>query len=165
MDAEFDTLDGKIDQFLQLCQRLKSENRELRLQLVSAQNDVKLLRQSRRRQDPPGSAVASDAGMSTKPKTLDVSIMGRSYRVTCADDEREALLAAVAYVDKKMTEIKAASKVAGTERIAVMAALNIANELLSIKLGSGFDIAELKRRMNSVQSKLDQALSQQDSLF
>ncbi len=43
MDAEFDTLDGKIDQFLQLCQRLKSENKELRLQLVSAQNDVKLL--------------------------------------------------------------------------------------------------------------------------
>ena len=43
MDAEFDTLDGKIDQFLQLCQRLKSENRELRLQLVSAQNDVKRL--------------------------------------------------------------------------------------------------------------------------
>lgn len=103
--------------------------------------------------------------MSEKAKALDVSIMGRNYRVTCADEEREALLAAVAYVDKKMTEIKAASKVAGTERIAVMAALNIANELLSIKIGSGFDMAELKRRMNSVQSKLDQALSQQDSLF
>jgi cell division protein ZapA len=103
--------------------------------------------------------------MSDKAKALEVNIMGRSYRVTCADDEREALLAAVAYVDKKMTEIKSASKVAGTERIAVMAALNIANELLSIKLGSGFDIAELKRRMNSVQSKLDQALAQQDSLF
>ena len=43
MDVEFDTLDSKIDQFLQLCQRLKSENKELRLQLVSAQNDVKLL--------------------------------------------------------------------------------------------------------------------------
>ena len=103
--------------------------------------------------------------MSTKAKTLDVSILGRNYRVTCADDEREALLAAVAYVDKKMSEIKTASKVAGMERIAVMAALNIANELLSIKIGSGFDIAELKRRMNSVQSKLDEALSQQDSLF
>ena len=103
--------------------------------------------------------------MSEKAKALDVSIMGRNYRITCADGEREALLAAVAYVDKKMTEIKAASKVAGTERIAVMAALNIANELLSIKIGSGFDMAELKRRMNSVQSKLDQALSQQDSLF
>ena len=43
MNAEFDTLDGKIDQFLHLCQRLKTENRELRLQLVSAQNDVKRL--------------------------------------------------------------------------------------------------------------------------
>jgi cell division protein ZapA len=103
--------------------------------------------------------------MSEKAKALDVSIMGRNYRVTCADEEREALLAAVAFFDRKMSEIKAASKVAGTERIAVMAALNIANELLSVKLGGGFDIAELKRRMNSVQSKLDQALSQQDSLF
>jgi cell division protein ZapA len=103
--------------------------------------------------------------MSEKAKALEVNIMGRNYRVTCAEDEREALRTAVAYVDKKMTEIKAASKVAGTERVAVMAALNIANELLSIKLGSGFDIAELKRRMNLVQSKLDQALSQQDSLF
>ncbi len=43
MNAEFDTLDGKIDQFLQLCERLKGENKELRLQLVSAQNDVKRL--------------------------------------------------------------------------------------------------------------------------
>ena len=43
MDAEFDTLDGKIDNFLQLCQRLKTENRELRLQLVSTQDDVKRL--------------------------------------------------------------------------------------------------------------------------
>jgi len=43
MNAEFDTLDGKIDQFLQLCQRLKSENKELRLQLASAQNELKLL--------------------------------------------------------------------------------------------------------------------------
>jgi len=43
MNAEFDTLDGKIDQFLQLCQRLNTENKELRLQLLSAQNDVKRL--------------------------------------------------------------------------------------------------------------------------
>jgi len=103
--------------------------------------------------------------MSEKSKALEVHIMGRNYRVTCADDEREALRTAVAYVDRKMTEIKGLSKAAGTERIAVMAALNIANELLSIKLGTGFDMAELKRRINSVQSKLDQALAQQESLF
>jgi cell division protein ZapB len=43
MDSEFDTLDGKIDQLLQLCQRLNSESKELRLQLASAQNEVKRL--------------------------------------------------------------------------------------------------------------------------
>jgi cell division protein ZapB len=43
MKVEFDTLDGKIDQFLQLCQRMKTENKELRLQLLSAQGDVKRL--------------------------------------------------------------------------------------------------------------------------
>ncbi len=43
MNAEFDTLDGKIDQLLQLWQRLKSENTALRLQLVSAQDEVKRL--------------------------------------------------------------------------------------------------------------------------
>ena len=43
MDAEFDALDDKVDKFLELCQRLKSENRELRLQLATAQNDIKLL--------------------------------------------------------------------------------------------------------------------------
>jgi len=43
MNAEFDSLDGKIDQFLQLYQRLKSENQQLRLQLASAQNEIKRL--------------------------------------------------------------------------------------------------------------------------
>ena len=43
MNSEFDTLDDKIDQFLLLCQRLKSENQELRQQLLSAQGDVKRL--------------------------------------------------------------------------------------------------------------------------
>jgi cell division protein ZapB len=45
MDSEFDTLDTKIDQLLQLCQRLNSESKELRLQLASAQNEVKRLEQ------------------------------------------------------------------------------------------------------------------------
>ena len=43
MNAEFDTLDAKIDQFLQLFQRLKTENKELRLRLASAQDEVKHL--------------------------------------------------------------------------------------------------------------------------
>ena len=103
--------------------------------------------------------------MSAKPKTLDVSIMGRTYKVACADDERDSLLAAVEYLDRKMSEIKSAGKVASAERIAVMAALNIAHEFLSTKLGGGFDIGQAKRRISQIEAKLDEALARQDKLF
>ena len=101
--------------------------------------------------------------MSTKQKTLDVNIMGRTHKVACADDERDALLAAVQYLDQKMSEIKRAGKVGSAERIAVMAALNITHELLSCRdSGAGFDIAALKRRMNSMKATLDEALAAQE---
>ena len=104
--------------------------------------------------------------MSTKQKTLDVSIMGRTYKVACADDERDALLAAVEYLDQKMSEIKNAGKVASAERIAVMAALNITNELLSSRnSGASFDIEALKRRMKSMKATLDEALAAQERLL
>lgn len=100
--------------------------------------------------------------MSTKQKTIDVSIMGRTYKVACGDEERDALLAAVGYLDKKMNEIKSAGKVASAERIAVMAALNIAHELLSGRdSGGAFDIETLRRRMNSMKATLDETLAAQ----
>ena len=98
-------------------------------------------------------------------KTLEITLLGRSYRVACEDDEREALLQAVAYLEGKMNEIKLAGKVAGTERIAVMAALNIAHELLSMRLGEGFDMGKAKRRISSIEAKLEAALAEQEKLF
>ena len=107
--------------------------------------------------------------MSTKAKTLDVSIMGRSYKVACSDEEREGLLSAVSYLDGKMNDIKAGGKVASAERIAVMAALNIAHELLEIRSGkaaeAGFDLNALKRRIDSMQALLDEALVPQERLL
>ena len=103
--------------------------------------------------------------MADGAKTLEVTLLGRSYRVACEDSEREALLQAVAYLDGKMNEIKATGKVAGSERIAVMAALNIAHELLSTKLGNGFDIGQAKRRISSIEAQLDSALAKQEKLF
>jgi cell division protein ZapA len=103
--------------------------------------------------------------MADTPKTLEVTILGRSYKVACEDDEREALLQAVAYVDGKMNEVKGSGKVSGTERVAVMVALNIAHELLSTKIGGGFDLGQAKRRIASIEAKLDEALARQDKLF
>jgi cell division protein ZapA len=75
------------------------------------------------------------------------------------------LLQAVAYVDGKMAEVKNSGKVAGNERIAVMVALNIAHELLSTKIGEGFDLGQAKRRIASIEARLDEALAGQDKLF
>lgn len=98
-------------------------------------------------------------------KTVEVSILGRTYKVACEENEREALLHAVAYLDAKMGEIRKSGKVAGTERIAVMAALNIAHELLATRVGGGFDIGQAKRRIASLEAKLDEALARQEKLF
>ena len=64
-----------------------------------------------------------------------------------------------------MREIREAGKVVGQERIAIMAALNITHELLSVRLGDGFDIGALKRRMQSLAASIDEAMSAQNELF
>ena len=100
-----------------------------------------------------------------KVKTLDVTILDREFRVACQEDERTELLEAVSYLDKKMREVRDTGKVATVERIAIMAALNIAHELLTTRLGAGFDMGEFKRRMNSMQATIDATLAEQDELF
>ena len=103
--------------------------------------------------------------MAESAKTIEISLLGRNYKVACEDGEREALLEAVAYLDGKMGEIKKAGKVSGTDRVAVMAALNIAHEFLTMKLGNGFDIGQARRRLSLLEAKLDAAIAQQDKLF
>jgi len=103
--------------------------------------------------------------MSRDSKGMDINILGREFRVACPADEQEALLSAADYLDKKMREIREQGKVIGVERIAVMAALNIAYELLSSRQDKGFDITAIKRRMNSMEALLDKAMADQNELF
>ena len=100
-----------------------------------------------------------------KVKTLDVTILDREFRVACPEDERAELLETVSYLDKKMREVRDSGKVATLERIAIMAALNITHELLTTRLGTGFDMGEFKRRINSMQATIDVTLEEQDELF
>lgn len=110
--------------------------------------------------------------MDDRPVTLDVSILGREYRVACKESERADLLQAVQFLDRRMREIRDAGKITGNERIAVMAALNIANELLRVAHGrpassatSGFDTAAFQRRISAMQLAIDRAMADQDKLF
>ena len=100
----------------------------------------------------------------SEAKSLQIAIMGREFRVACPEEEQAGLLEAVDYLNKKMLEIRDGGKVIGLERIAIMAALNIAHEMLTTKVG-GFDMGDLKRRMARMESVIDQAISEQANLF
>ncbi len=96
--------------------------------------------------------------------SLDVAIMGREFRVACPEDERESLLQAVTFLDRKMREIRDHGKVIGLERIAIMAALNITHDYLAAKPINPDDHLH-REQLGRLAGLLDQALAQQDNLF
>ena len=100
---------------------------------------------------------------------LDVSIMGQSYKLACKEGEEAALQAAVVYLDGKMSAIRDAGKLKGNDRIAVMAALGIAAELLGTKSTDGpladMTMAEVKQKIAAMHMVLDSALTPQENLF
>lgn len=68
-----------------------------------------------------------------EPLSVTVRIMGKEYTVACPTEEHEALVKSADYLNERMTSIRKRGKALGTERIAVMAALNIARELLEMQ--------------------------------
>ena len=102
--------------------------------------------------------------MNADAKGMQISIMGREFRVACEPDEQKALLEAVDYLNRKMQEIKEQGKITGLDRIAIMAALNISHEFMTTRFGN-FDVSEIRRRMTNIEATLDQALAEQEKLF
>jgi cell division protein ZapA len=97
-------------------------------------------------------------------KGVEVNIMGREFTIACPPEEREGLLSAVSYLDKKMCDIRDAGKVVSVERIAMMAALNLAHELLTTRTG-GIDVGGIKGKVARMQSMADDAIAEQNKLF
>jgi cell division protein ZapA len=98
-------------------------------------------------------------------ETLALTIFGREYRVACAPEERADLIACARYVDARMNDIRDAGKVMGADRVAVMAALQIAQELFSAKAGGGASLGEVKRRLRQLNEMADEMLATQEKLF
>jgi len=113
--------------------------------------------------------------MSARTIQLDITILGREFKVACKENEREELSEAVALLDRRMREIRDAGKVTGTDRIAVMTALNFAHELLRARRATevepapaadgAIDAESARRRIRSMQTAIDQALAGQEKLF
>ena len=97
---------------------------------------------------------------------IDVRILDRDYRLAVPADEKDRLIEAVRVVDEKMRSIRDAGRVSGMDRIAVMAALQLAHDLLGA--GAAADAApaaETARRIRRMTEELDAELRRQDSLF
>ena len=76
---------------------------------------------------------AQSTDKSADPARVSVRILDRDYQVACPPSERDDLIESAAYLGARMKEIRDTGKVVGADRIAVMAALNIAHELLKLR--------------------------------
>lgn len=94
-------------------------------------------------------------------ETVTVSILDKDYRVACGEEERAELQASARLLHERMSRIRASGTVIGLERIAVMAALNIAHELIQAKAELSRVPLEqemldrLKERVQSALGKID----------
>lgn len=68
--------------------------------------------------------------MSEPTVTLSVNILDRDYQISCPESQQQSLIQSARYLDEKMRDIRSKGSVVGTDRIAVMAALNVSYELL-----------------------------------
>ena len=92
----------------------------------------------------------------TKPVTI--TILDKEYLISCAENEREQLYAAAKLLNDKLMELKTTGKVIGTERMAVMTALNLASEMLSYKQQNTVYNDSIDSTLKRLYSKIDGVL-------
>jgi len=96
--------------------------------------------------------------MSSNALPINITILDKEYRIACPSGEQSSLLASAEYLDTRMREIRENGKVIGSEKIAVLAALNIAHELLNSGRLNGDLNKTLTPRLKNLQNKVNEAL-------
>lgn len=104
-----------------------------------------------------------------KPEAKDVArvsvrILDKEYLVACPYEERSALLDAAQHLDTRMREVRDTGKVVGLDRIAVIAALNLANELLRVQTRDKRAEADVSGRVRALRERIDGALARGQQL-
>jgi len=93
--------------------------------------------------------------MSNEMIPVTVRIMEKEYKISCPEGEHEALIASAKHVNENMQRIREGGKALGAERIAVMAAINIAHELMSASPATNEDTSEISARLDNLQKLVD----------
>ena len=97
--------------------------------------------------------------MSKQLHPVALSIMGKEYRIACSADERESLIQSAQLLDQQMRKVHETGKVAGADRIAVLAALNLTHELSHAATSSNHqDLTNFSDRLINLRSKIENVL-------
>ncbi|MFS8063212.1 MAG: cell division protein ZapA [Luteimonas sp.] len=96
--------------------------------------------------------------MSTTSEPVNIRVLDREYTIGVSADERDSLVAAAKLLDAKMREIRGANRMAAIDRIAVLAALNLAHELQQLRDDSGKHGRDIARTLAELQQKLGDAI-------
>lgn len=96
--------------------------------------------------------------MNTGENGVCVRILEKELRIACPANQEQALRESARYLDQQMRRIQQTGKVIGLERIAMMAALNIANEYLTLKNGPSESELQFANRLKEMQDKIDGVL-------
>ncbi|MFT7414192.1 MAG: cell division protein ZapA [Methylophagaceae bacterium] len=89
-----------------------------------------------------------------------VSILGKEYQVACPANEEDALIASAKMVDKNMEKIRNTGKIVGLDRIAVIAALNLAHELITIQNNQDGDLDEINKSILQMKDRVSDFLDE-----
>lgn len=98
--------------------------------------------------------------MSESPEPVTVRIVDREYRVMCTADQRRTLMESALFLDQQMREIRDSGKVSSMDKIAVMAALNLAEEVLKLRQNVLDRRDKVDARVRDLADRLDRALEQ-----
>ncbi len=100
--------------------------------------------------------------MNNEISPVDIKILGKEYRIACTPGERDDLLESAQQLDQKMREVRDTGRVVGQDRIAVMAALNIAHELNQAKKEQNTGSLDIDEELIKLQNKIDTTLNSQE---
>lgn len=97
--------------------------------------------------------------MSGTSEPVSIRLLDREYTVGVDADGRDSLMAAARLLEEKMREVRGANRIAAVDRVAVLAALNIAHELQQLREGQAQHDRELGSLLDRLQQRLDDAVS------
>jgi len=95
--------------------------------------------------------------------TCSVTILDKEYNIACKESERDALMRSAELLNHKIQEVRSGGKVVGGERIAIMAALNLAHDMLEHNPPVVED-GDLVQRVQKINSKIETALAQNQQI-